>query len=153
MKLCCTDEGLVSVLLTFCRLSPKGLFDGLNKLVEKVEQQMSGPPMQCPFCGKQNAPDGRYCVHCGKILRTVYCSSCGTPNPVDLPRCLECGIPLPSLGGIRWNPIVTILRPTGAMTEETEPSPPESLASASVRGTVFSRVRGGLRSKEEGKGD
>jgi NAD-dependent SIR2 family protein deacetylase len=72
----------------------------------------------CPSCGKRDMGNGRYCIHCGSILRPVYCSYCGTVNPDDLEQCLECGNPIPRLTDIRWRPIVTVMQPTSAMSNE-----------------------------------
>lgn len=82
------------------------------------------PPafLTCPSCGKMNAEGGRYCIQCGSILSPIYCSSCGTKNPDGLEQCLECGSSLPSLAGLRWNPIVTVLSPTSAMSGEELPT-------------------------------
>jgi predicted amidophosphoribosyltransferase len=86
---------------------------------------MPGSYLSCPSCGKPNLSDGRYCIHCGSILDLIYCSHCGTPNPDGLEQCLECGTSMPSLMGFRWNPIVTVLNPTSAMTERTDTVPYE----------------------------
>jgi RNA polymerase subunit RPABC4/transcription elongation factor Spt4 len=72
----------------------------------------------CPSCKKLDDGNGRFCIHCGSILKPVYCSHCGTLNPEDLEQCLECGNSIPRLTGVRWNPVVTVIQPTSAMTEE-----------------------------------
>ncbi len=72
----------------------------------------------CPSCRKRSLGDGRYCIYCGSILKPVYCSQCGTANPDDLEQCLECGNPIPKLADVRWGPIVTIMQPTSAMSDE-----------------------------------
>ena len=79
---------------------------------------MSPATLTCPSCKKMNADGGRYCIHCGTVLNPIYCSSCGTINPEGLEQCLECGSPMPSLAGLRWNPVVTVINPTSAMIEE-----------------------------------
>ena len=76
--------------------------------------------LSCPSCKKVNVKEGRYCIQCGSILNPVYCSSCGTANPDGLKQCLECGASLPSLLGLRWKPIITVLNPTSAMLEGKE---------------------------------
>ena len=72
----------------------------------------------CPSCGKRDMGNGRYCIHCGSILKPVYCSYCGTVNPDDLEQCLECGNPIPRLTDVRWLPVVTVMEPTSAMSDE-----------------------------------
>lgn len=110
---------------------------------------MSGTPIQCPSCKRRNKPDGRYCIYCGKILKSVYCSSCGTPNPEGLSGCLECGNPLPSLNDIRWGPIVTVLQPTGAMTDEVHTtSNPEPSTPPATRELIFTRFAQDSASKK-----
>ena len=84
---------------------------------------MSDSYLSCPSCRKLNVSDGRYCIQCGSILNPIYCSQCGTPNPDGLEQCLECGTRMPSLSGFRWNPIVTVLNPTSAMTERGDTVP------------------------------
>jgi predicted amidophosphoribosyltransferase len=79
---------------------------------------MSGTIVRCPSCRRTNKLDNRYCIDCGSILKPIYCSSCGTASPEGLEQCLECGKTLPTLMGIRWNPIVTVLKPTSAMSNE-----------------------------------
>jgi predicted RNA-binding Zn-ribbon protein involved in translation (DUF1610 family) len=81
---------------------------------------MSPASLTCPTCGKMNAEGGRYCIRCGAILNPIYCSSCGTKNPDGLEQCLECGASMPTLAGLRWNPIVTVINPTSAMAEEKQ---------------------------------
>jgi hypothetical protein len=76
--------------------------------------------IRCPSCKKANKLGSRYCIECGTILKTIYCSICGSANPDGLEQCLECGKTLPSLSGIKWGPIVTVLKPTSAMTDEEE---------------------------------
>ena len=88
-------------------------------LTDDVNWPMAGDVITCSSCRKVNEPDARYCISCGRVLKPVYCSACGTVNPVGLEQCLECGNYLPALTGIRWNPIVTVLQPTSAMTNET----------------------------------
>jgi hypothetical protein len=86
--------------------------------------------------------DARYCIDCGSILKPVYCSSCGTANPEGLEQCLECGKTLPTLVGIRWSPIVTVLKPTSAMTNEEISElyrEPEGTADESLYGNLTSR--------------
>ena len=82
--------------------------------------------LTCASCGKTNVEGGRYCINCGAILNPIYCSSCGTKNPDGLERCLECGSSMPSLAGLRWIPVVTVLKPTSAMSEGKYPNPTES---------------------------
>lgn len=84
------------------------------------KQIMPSAYLGCPSCGKMNAEGSRYCIQCGSILNPIYCSSCGTKNPDGLEQCLECGSSMPSLAGLRWIPIVTVLNPTSAMTEERQ---------------------------------
>ena len=81
---------------------------------------MAGTILKCPSCKKANKLDSRYCIECGAILRPIYCSICGATNPDGLEQCLECGKLLPSLTGIRWSPIVIVVKPTSAMTNEEE---------------------------------
>ena len=77
--------------------------------------------LTCPSCGKVSVEGARYCIGCGEILSPIYCSSCGTRNPDGLEQCLECGSSLPSLAGFRWVPVVTVLNPTSAMSEQRTP--------------------------------
>jgi hypothetical protein len=81
---------------------------------------MASTIMKCPSCKKANKLGSRYCIECGAILKPIYCSICGATNPDGLEQCLECGKTLPALSGIRWGPIVTVLKPTSAMTNEEE---------------------------------
>lgn len=81
---------------------------------------MADTLVKCTSCARVNPPNARYCIDCGSILARVFCSSCGTANPEGLEKCLDCGAPLPSLSGMRWKPIVTILQPTSAMGYEGE---------------------------------
>jgi len=83
---------------------------------------MPSSDLTCPSCKKMNAEGGRYCIQCGEILSPIYCSACGTKNPDGIERCLDCGSALPTLAGLRWNPTVSVLNPTGAMTEQKQPS-------------------------------
>jgi len=83
---------------------------------------MSSSYLTCPSCKKMNGEGSRYCIQCGGILIPIYCSACGTKNPDGIERCLECGSSIPTLAGLRWNPTVTVLNPTGAMTETKQPS-------------------------------
>jgi hypothetical protein len=39
-------------------------------------------------------------------------------NPDGLELCLECGNPIPKLTDVQWRPIVTVMQPTSAMTDE-----------------------------------
>jgi RNA polymerase subunit RPABC4/transcription elongation factor Spt4 len=103
---------------------------------------MSGTIVRCPSCKRVNKLDARYCIDCGSILRPIYCSSCGTANPEGLEQCLECGKTLPTLMGIRWGPIVTVLKPTSAMTNEEIGElggEPEGTADESLYGNLMSR--------------
>ena len=114
-------------------------------MTHTVKKTMAVDLVACPSCRKQNKTDGRYCIHCGSILRPVYCSNCGTPNPDDLPQCLECGTALPDLSDIRWNPVVTVLQPTSAMVNdvqfpsELEPEPEPTRTEKSIR-RLLSRI-------------
>jgi hypothetical protein len=59
-----------------------------------------------------------------------------------LEQCLECGKTLPTLGGIRWGPIVTVLKPTSAMTNEEISElggEPEGTADGSLYRNLMSR--------------
>jgi len=103
---------------------------------------MSGTIVRCPLCKRVNKLDARYCIDCGSILKPIYCSSCGTANPEGLEQCLECGKPLPTLMGIRWSPIVTVLKPTSAMTHEEISElagEPEATADESLNRNLMSR--------------
>jgi hypothetical protein len=103
---------------------------------------MSGTIVRCPSCKRANKLDARYCIDCGSILKPIYCSSCGTANPEGLEQCLECGNPLPTLMGIRWSPIVNVLKPTSAMTNEEISDlggKPEGTADESLYGNLTSR--------------
>lgn len=84
----------------------------------KVTLVMRLKLVPCPACKKLSDPNARYCISCGTILNSVYCSYCGTKNPEDLGKCLECGHTLPKLGEVRWAPTVRIIQPTSAMTDE-----------------------------------
>ena len=69
----------------------------------------------CPSCKRQNRSTGRYCIHCGFVLKPVYCSLCGAVNPDRLPQCLQCGGILPDLTEIKWHPTVTAAQPRSPM--------------------------------------
>ena len=102
---------------------------------------MASTHLTCPSCGKMNVEGGRYCIQCGAILNPIYCSLCGTKNPDGLEKCLECGSTMPSLAGLRWNPIVTVLTPTSAMTEEKQSTATENPVDNSTRKRVRAKVR------------
>ena len=67
-------------------------------------------------------------------------------NPDGLELCLECGNPIPKLTNVQWRPIVTIVQPTSAMTDESpdadvanvETVPPTQLES---KESLLSRLR------------
>lgn len=52
----------------------------------------------CPHCGKENAPNARYCSLCGRPLQkdkaTIRCIKCGSINDIDSDVCVVCGAPL-----------------------------------------------------------
>jgi hypothetical protein len=104
-------------------------FDGFSLW----EYAMPSASLACPSCGKMNAEGGRYCIQCGAILNPIYCSLCGTKNPDGLDQCLECGSSMPSLAGFRWSPVVTVISPTSAMTEEKQSSLRENVSGSSLR--------------------
>jgi predicted RNA-binding Zn-ribbon protein involved in translation (DUF1610 family) len=61
--------------------------------------------MFCPYCGKENADDARFCLQCGKELSTrnaeVHCPHCGKENVATAKFCYACGknlMLLPDLG-------------------------------------------------------
>lgn len=98
--------------------------------------------------------NGRYCIHCGSILNPVYCSHCGTVNPDDLEQCLECGSSIPKLSDMRWAPIVTVMQPTSAMSDEelnaAYPNPEPILSSEQSSGkSLFSRLRAHLKRAQQ----
>jgi len=124
------------------------------KCPQTVRLTMAESLTTCPSCKKRNRGGGRYCIHCGAILKPVYCSACGTVNPDGLTHCLECGNPIPRLTEIRWGPIVTVLQPTSAMVnEETEFGPPvaETLPSESesLSKGLLSRIRDRFTGKQD----
>ncbi len=47
----------------------------------------------CPTCGKENAPEQKFCGECGAQLGAV-CPACQAPNPPENKFCGECGAPL-----------------------------------------------------------
>ena len=100
---------------------PKALSDRETTFLR--EQRMPSANLGCPSCKRTNVEGSRYCIHCGAILKPIYCSSCGTKNPDGLEQCLECGSSLPTLAEVRWNPIVTVIKPTSAMVEEKQGAP------------------------------
>jgi hypothetical protein len=117
----------------------------------EVGGRMPDAFLLCSSCKKPNSTDGRYCIGCGSILSPVYCSSCGTPNPDGVNQCLECGNPVPSMKGMHWSPIVNVLEPTSAMTEEEtlDADSPQSLEKErSTEGrSRFPRIRSILNRK------
>ena len=50
-----------------------------------------------------NELEARYCIHCGTIIKPIFCSFCGAVNPVDLANCLECGNRLPNVSEMNWD--------------------------------------------------
>ena len=46
--------------------------------------------MNCPSCGRQNAPDAAFCNKCGSALEVV-CLACDRKNPPDSSFCAGCG--------------------------------------------------------------
>ena len=57
---------------------------------------------KCPFCGKKNYIDMKFCSNCGKkfeeeeevVEETMFCPNCGTKNKVGERYCSECGFDL-----------------------------------------------------------
>ena len=47
----------------------------------------------CPSCGRENAPEQKFCGECGAQLGAV-CPACEAPNPPENKFCGECGAPL-----------------------------------------------------------
>ena len=47
----------------------------------------------CPSCGRENAPEQKFCGECGAQLGAV-CPACQAPNPPENKFCGECGAPL-----------------------------------------------------------
>ena len=129
-------------------LTHKENFDWTGKIT------MAESTVVCPSCRKRCVGDGRYCIYCGSILKQVYCSQCGTANPDDLEQCLECGNPIPKLTDVRWGPIVTIMQPTSAMSDErpyaTEPDSEVITSSLKPSGeSLLSRLLTRLKRKEK----
>lgn len=61
--------------------------------------------MFCPYCGKQNIENARFCNTCGKELsanvQQIFCPNCGKENITNATFCSGCGKnlrPLPNLG-------------------------------------------------------
>ena len=54
--------------------------------------------MRCAWCGSENAPDGSFCVKCGKPLpwggAAGRCPGCGADNAAGMKTCGSCGAPL-----------------------------------------------------------
>ncbi len=53
--------------------------------------------MRCSSCGHENRSDGRFCTHCGAVLRRA-CPSCGANVEPDQRFCGACGTPLAKTG-------------------------------------------------------
>ncbi|MEW5747685.1 MAG: zinc ribbon domain-containing protein [Candidatus Thermoplasmatota archaeon] len=53
---------------------------------------------RCAWCGTDNAPDGSFCLKCGKPLPwglvSGACEKCGADNALGMTRCGSCGAPL-----------------------------------------------------------
>jgi hypothetical protein len=50
----------------------------------------------CPVCGRQNAPNARFCNYCGTPLKPTkqLCQQCGKELPAGAKFCHECGRPV-----------------------------------------------------------
>jgi RNA polymerase subunit RPABC4/transcription elongation factor Spt4 len=116
---------------------PKDLFDSQAEFSQIGWVNLT--QTTCPSCKKLDDGNGRFCIHCGSILKPVYCSHCGTLNPEDLEQCLECGNSIPKLTDVKWNPVVTVIQPTSAMTD-------------GGTNAIFSNLEG-LRTNEEPSGE
>jgi hypothetical protein len=44
----------------------------------------------CPYCGSINREEAKFCLRCGRRLRTL-CNVCGHSNGIDVSFCLQCG--------------------------------------------------------------
>jgi len=57
--------------------------------------------VKCVWCGAENAPDGRYCLKCGKEVDggaiPGKCVKCGNLNSLEMTECGNCGTKLPEV--------------------------------------------------------
>jgi hypothetical protein len=53
------------------------------------------PESQCPFCGRVNPRDSKFCNECGAPLHLLPCPHCGAVNDATATVCHQCDTPLP----------------------------------------------------------
>ena len=100
-------------LVPSIQVTPKGLFGRQTETCLEAQMSTTEGPVSCPSCKERDLGYGRYCIHCGSILKPVSCVHCGALNPNDLDRCLECG------NLISIHQTVTTPRPTYPVQIET----------------------------------